>query len=74
MHGTSKDLADESPSAERAGNLGIIFSNGLPTMKEAKNILIEEALKRAKGNKTLAAQTLGMTRQAISKRSKEQIG
>jgi two-component system nitrogen regulation response regulator GlnG len=40
----------------------------LPAIKEAEQLLIEEALRRAKGNQTIAAQLLGMTRSALNKR------
>lgn len=40
----------------------------LPTLKEAEQLIIDEALKRAGGNQTIAAQLLGMTRSALNKR------
>jgi len=39
----------------------------LPSLKQATQLLIEEALKRSEGNKTLAAKSLGITRQTILK-------
>jgi len=39
----------------------------LPSLKRTTHLLIEEALKRSKGNKTLAAKLLGITRQTIIK-------
>ncbi len=39
----------------------------LPTIKEITNVLVAEALRRADGNKSVAAQMLGVTRQTISK-------
>ena len=39
----------------------------LPNLKQATSLLIEEALKRSNGNKTLAAKLLGITRQTIIK-------
>lgn len=44
------------------------FSDMLPSLREANHLLIEEALKRAKGNQTIAARMLGITQQALSKR------
>jgi len=44
------------------------FSDELPTFKEAENLLLEEALRRSKGNKSLAASLLGVSRSAISQR------
>ncbi len=40
----------------------------LPTIKDAEAMLMEEALKRANGNQTVAARLLGMERSAFNKR------
>ncbi len=40
----------------------------LPNMKEAEEALIQEALKRSDGNRTLTANLLGMTRQTLHRR------
>ena len=40
----------------------------LPTLKEAEDYLIEEALKASAGNQRAAAERLGITRQALNKR------
>ena len=40
----------------------------LPSLKEANAMLVDEALKRAHGNQTVAARLLGMQRQALNKR------
>jgi len=40
----------------------------LPTLKEAREQLVEEAMKRAGGNQTIAAGMLGLTRTALNKR------
>jgi DNA-binding NtrC family response regulator len=42
------------------------FSQQLPTLDELQQSLINEALKRASGNKTLAAHMIGLTRQTLS--------
>jgi len=39
----------------------------LPTIQEAEDILIQEALNRTSGNQTLAAELLGITRQTINR-------
>jgi two-component system, NtrC family, nitrogen regulation response regulator GlnG len=39
-----------------------------PTMAEAEDLLIDEALKRAEGNQTIAADLLGMSRRALNNR------
>ena len=46
----------------------ILFLEQLPTLKEAEEILISEALKRADGNQTIAAQLLGLSRRALNNR------
>lgn len=46
----------------------IAIGDPMPTLKEAENILIEEALKRADGNQTIAADMLGLTRRALNNR------
>lgn len=49
----------------------ILFSEELPTLKQAENLLINEALRRAKGSQSIAAQMLGITRQALNRRLKK---
>jgi len=44
------------------------LSGRLPTLKEAENHLIVEALARAKGNQGAAASFLGISRQALNQR------
>jgi DNA-binding NtrC family response regulator len=46
----------------------IIFTDQIPTLKEAEQLLIAEALKRSDGIQTIAAQMLGMTRRALNNR------
>lgn len=43
-------------------------SGRFPTLKEAENCLISEALNRSSGNQGIAASLLGITRQALNKR------
>ena len=53
------------------GEKGLVsFSEQLPTLKQSEQILISEAMKRANGNQAIAAQLLGITRQALNKRLK----
>jgi DNA-binding NtrC family response regulator len=42
----------------------------LPTLKQATDLLIQEALRRSGGNQTAAAKLLGISQQALSKRLK----
>jgi DNA-binding NtrC family response regulator len=46
----------------------IIFSCQLPTLREAQDLLINEALKRGNKNQSVAAKLLGVTRQALNRR------
>lgn len=45
--------------------------DSLPTLKEAQKMLIQLAMKRAGNNQSVAAQLLGITKQALSKRLKK---
>ncbi len=64
--------APAGPSGSAAPALEPFFAewDELPTLKEAAELLTAEAMKRAKGNITVAAEMLGVTRQALSKRLK----
>ena len=57
-----------APSISAQGYFSNLYK--LPTIKQATSMLIAEALKRAKGNKTIAAKMLGITRQTIVKNLK----
>ena len=46
----------------------VSFSERLPTIKQVTELLVAEAVKRSKGNQNIAAQFLGITRQALGKR------
>ena len=58
---------------EQTGSKGILFADvqHLPTIKECTDALVKEALDRSQNNQTLAAQVLGITRQALNKRLKD---
>ena len=46
------------------------FPEQLPTLKQAEQLLIDEAMKRTDGNQSIAALSLGITRQALNRRLK----
>ncbi len=46
----------------------VSFSKQLPTLKQVNRLLLDEAMKRANGNQSLAARMLGITRQALNNR------
>jgi DNA-binding NtrC family response regulator len=50
------------------GTHALETGNGLPTLKEASNILVEKAMEQAGGNQSAAARILGISQQALSKR------
>ncbi|MEJ2201060.1 MAG: sigma 54-interacting transcriptional regulator, partial [Desulfuromonadaceae bacterium] len=47
------------------------FSDRLPTLEEAANLVVAEALRRSQNNQSIAAGLLGITRPALSKRLKK---
>jgi len=49
----------------------VTFGEVLPTLKENADLLVEEALRRADGNQAIAAEMLGISRQALNKRLKQ---
>jgi DNA-binding NtrC family response regulator len=51
----------------------ISFPDKLPSMRKTVELLIAEAMQRAQGNQTVAAQLLGITRRALNNRLHRQI-
>jgi len=49
----------------------VSFSERLPIFKQVTELLVAEAVKRSRGNQNIAAQFLGITRQALGKRLKK---
>jgi DNA-binding NtrC family response regulator len=64
---TGKNLAAR---AEPVPSTGYSFPERLPTLRQAAEKLIEEAMRRAHGNQSVAAGWLGISHQALSKRLK----
>lgn len=50
------------------GDQPVTFGERLPTLREVGNLLVQEALRRADGNQSIAAQMVGLTRSALNKR------
>ena len=46
----------------------LAFSDRLPTLDQAAELLVDEALKRASGNQSIAAGMLGISHQALNKK------
>ena len=62
-------------SSDGAGG-GAIFRSTypLPSIRDAEEVLIEEALRRTNGNQTMAAEMLGVTRQTLNRHLKRKHG
>jgi DNA-binding NtrC family response regulator len=58
---------DAGPPAQPSG-APLHFSDRLPTLELGVQMLIDEALERSQGNHSIAAQLLGLSQQALSKR------
>jgi DNA-binding NtrC family response regulator len=58
----------EIPLTPTIQKVSVTFPEKLPTLNQISWILIDEAVKRAKGNKSIAAGLLGISHQALSKR------
>ena len=61
-------LSPSSPDPVVCGCQACPFAETFPTLKNAENILVSEALRLADNNQRLAAAYLGITRQALNKR------
>lgn len=61
------------PASSSDSGITVVFGPKLPTMNDMKQRLIEEAMRRTGGNKTLAASMLGISRQAISWRERQEL-
>ena len=70
----NQDLASRGSEDENGRENSLPFTDllphldQLPALKDAEKLLIDEALKRSDGNQTIAAQLLGMSRQALHNR------
>ena len=58
----------EQPQQVQGEGVSVAFSERLPTLKELEQNLVDEAMRRAGGNQSIAALSLGITRQALNKR------
>ena len=58
----------EPHSAPNQSDALLSFPSRFPTLGEAEDSLIEEALRRANGNQTIAAELLGISRRALNNR------
>ena len=70
FHLSKRSPGDAENSTLKNGDL-ISFSHQLPTLKQIEQLLIDEALRRASGNQSIASLSLGISRQALNKRLKK---
>lgn len=70
MKSFQEKMIEDAPPVANHGEprLQLDGTAPLPTLKEAEELLVDEALKRAQGNQAIAARMLGLTRQALNKR------
>ncbi len=66
--GIGENIPDKS--IEKSDNPLIKFGAQLPTLKGIQDALVKEAMKRTNNNQSIAAQILGITRQALNRRIK----
>jgi transcriptional regulator with GAF, ATPase, and Fis domain len=62
---SNKEPANNRDNALENGNQMALL-NPLPTLKQAKQMLINEALRRTDNNQSMAAKVLGLSRQALN--------
>lgn len=65
--GFNTELNDIEPETQES----VLFPERLPTLEEAGQQVVREALQRSRGNQTMAASMLGISRQALQKRLKK---
>jgi DNA-binding NtrC family response regulator len=68
MMGAEREAGISGEGEAAANGSGIVLSGRFPTLKEAEDYLIEEALHRASSNQGIAADLLGIKRTTLNKR------
>ena len=63
---------DSSKQSRDPVGCSVIFGERLPSLKEVEKLLIEEALERSEGKQSLAARLLGISRQALNRRLRQE--
>jgi DNA-binding NtrC family response regulator len=67
-----RSVGSDIPQTAQRGATPFAILEQLPTLKESGKLLVHEALNRAQGNQAIAAQMLGITRQALNWRLKQE--
>ncbi len=70
LSGSGSSGGESSAPGAAAGTAEFTCAEQLPTLAQGANLLVEEAMRRAQGNQTIAAGMLGISRPALSKRLK----
>jgi DNA-binding NtrC family response regulator len=69
---TEQSAVESGPKGVSPAETSLMsFSEKLPTLKQAEQLLITEAMKRAAGNQAIAAMHLGISRQALNRRLRQ---
>lgn len=68
MTALERESATTTGTMEKPGESGLAISGRFPTLKEAEEFLINEALKRSSENQGVAASLLGIKRTTLNKR------
>ena len=69
-----KEKGNQNPrktTDETRNTYPLSITGDFPTIREATQWLIAEAMKRAEGNQSIASRMLGISQQALSKRLKK---
>jgi DNA-binding NtrC family response regulator len=66
--GAPRSSSAATQSSTAPGDELLAFAHRLPTLKQADDLLVREAMRRSGGNQTQAAKLLGISRPALSKR------
>lgn len=67
----SMSLESEWGTASPQEHFFLKYSQPLPTLLQAEDLLIKEAMKQARGNQSMAAQLLGISRQTLIRKLKK---
>jgi DNA-binding NtrC family response regulator len=70
IYQVNPNLKEDTRKLKRTKGGLISFTEQLPTLKQTEQLLIDEAMRRADNNQSIAAQSLGITRQALNRRLK----
>ena len=70
-HIVGEQTGESSDATKKTAESPLTFGKKLPTIKQATQLLVDEAMRRTGGNQTMAAKMMGISQQALSKRLKK---